>query len=56
MNDFRQKIAAAHYEADEEVKAKKFADVKSEVLPFFLGKLESIAKENKGHLALSKVC
>lgn len=49
-------IAGAHYEADEAVKEKKFADVKSEVIPFYLDKLESIAEENDGHLAIGKVC
>lgn len=55
VNDFRQKIAVASYEPDEAVKAKKFETVKGETIPFYLEKLEAIAKENNGHLALGKL-
>lgn len=48
-------IAGAHYEADEAIKQKKFADLKKEVLPFYLEKLEAAAKENNGYLALGQV-
>ncbi|XP_031631212.1 glutathione S-transferase-like [Contarinia nasturtii] len=55
VNDLRQKISIAQYEPDEAVKAKKFEVLKSETLPFYLEKLESIAKENNGYLALGKL-
>lgn len=55
VNDFRVKMAAPLYEKDEDAKAKKSETVKTEVLPFFLDKLEAIAAENSGHLALGKV-
>ena len=43
------------YEADEEVAAKKRVPLEKEILPFYLEKLDSIAKENNGHFALGKV-
>lgn len=48
-------IAAAHYEADEAIKQKKFDDLKKETLPFYLDKLDAAAKENNGYLALGRV-
>lgn len=48
-------MVGAHYEKDETIKAKKLAEVKSETIPFYLGKFEGFAKENNGHLALGKV-
>lgn len=48
-------LSAPFYETDEAVKAKKKAVIEAETIPFYLGKLEAIAKENNGHLALSKV-
>lgn len=48
-------IGAVHYEADEAVKQKKFEDLKKDVIPFYLSKLDAIAKENNGYLALGKV-
>jgi len=55
INDLRQKIAAVHFEADEAIKQKKKETLIAETVPFYLGKLEEIAKENKGHLAVSKL-
>lgn len=52
---FISELSAPFYETNEEVKAKKKATLEAEVIPFYLGKLEGIAKENNGHLALSKV-
>lgn len=52
--DFRQKLIAPWYETNEEAKAKKKATLESETIPFYLEKLENLAKENSGHLALSK--
>ncbi|KAG4070466.1 hypothetical protein HA402_005698 [Bradysia odoriphaga] len=53
--DFRQKLIAPWQETDEEVKAKKKATLESETIPFYLAKLENCAKQNNGHLALSKL-
>lgn len=49
-------VGTAHYEADEAAKAKKMEDVKKETIPFYLDKLDAIAKENNGFLALGRVC
>lgn len=48
-------IAVVSYEADEDVQAKKRGPLETEILPFYLEKLDSIAKENNGHFALGKV-
>lgn len=48
-------IANASYEADEVVKAKKYENLNAEVLPFYLEKLDDLAKENNGHLALGQL-
>ncbi|XP_062560798.1 glutathione S-transferase-like [Armigeres subalbatus] len=55
VNDFRHKLAVAHYEPDEAVKEKKFATVNSEVIPFYLEKLDEIASKNNGYLANGKL-
>lgn len=49
-------LSAPFYETDEAVKAKKKETLEKETIPFYLGKLEEIAKKNNGHFALSKVC
>jgi prostaglandin-H2 D-isomerase / glutathione transferase len=51
----RAEIAVVSYEADEEVQAKKREPLEAEILPFYLEKLDSLAKENNGHFALGKV-
>lgn len=48
-------IATVQYEPDEAVKEKKRVTLNAETIPFYLGKLDAIARENNGHLALSKV-
>lgn len=48
-------MAAAHFEADEAIKQKKKETLTTETIPFFLGKLEQLATDNKGHLAVSKL-
>lgn len=48
-------LIAPWYETNEEAKAKLKATLESETIPLYLDKLESWAKENNGHLALSKV-
>jgi glutathione S-transferase len=56
--DFLRKfseIAIVAYEPDNDVKEKKMITLKTEVIPFYLTKLNGIAKDNNGHLALNKV-
>lgn len=48
-------IAVVSYEADEAVQAKKREPLEAEIIPFYLEKLDSLAKENNGHFALGKV-
>lgn len=43
------------YEPDDDVKQKKLVTLNSEVIPFYLEKLEDIARDNNGHLAAGKV-
>lgn len=50
-----EEIAVVSYEPDDDVKAKKQITLTTEVIPFYLEKLEAIVKENNGHLALSRV-
>ncbi|EAA45010.4 AGAP010404-PA, partial [Anopheles gambiae str. PEST] len=54
VNDFRLKIAIVAYEPDDMVKEKKMVTLNNEVIPFYLTKLNVIAKENNGHLVLGK--
>ncbi|CAG9805032.1 unnamed protein product [Chironomus riparius] len=53
INDFRNKIGAVQYEADEEVQKKKRTTLDNEIIPFYLEKLEALAKG--GHFALGKL-
>lgn len=48
-------IAAVHYESDAAVQETKRVPLNKEIIPFYLEKLEEIAKNNNGHLALKKV-
>lgn len=48
-------IGNAFWESDEVLKQKKLADVKKDIVPFYLDKLDAAAKENNGHLALGRV-
>lgn len=50
-----EEIAVVSYEPDDDVKAKKQVTLTTEVIPFYLEKLEAIVKENNGHLALARV-
>lgn len=47
-------MAEVTYEEDKEVQAKKREPLHSKTIPFYLGKLEEIAKNNNGHLALKQ--
>ncbi|XP_052873491.1 glutathione S-transferase [Anopheles cruzii] len=55
VNDFRLKIAVVSYEPDDDIKDKKLVTLNNEVIPFYLEKLDDIARENDGHLANSKL-
>ncbi|XP_044753584.1 glutathione S-transferase isoform X2 [Coccinella septempunctata] len=55
VNDLRQNIGKYHYESDEKVKERERAILFNEKLPFFLEKLEDVAKQNNGHLALGRL-
>lgn len=48
-------IAVVNYEPDETIKAQKLVPLINETVPFYLEKLESLAKENNGYFALGKV-
>lgn len=48
-------IGVVSYEPDDNVKEKKLVTLNSEVIPFYLEKLDDIARENNGHLCLGKV-
>lgn len=52
---FNLEIAVVSYETDTDVQAKKREPLDNETIPFFLEKLDTVAKENNGHFALGKV-
>lgn len=52
---FSSEIAVVSYEPDDDVKVKKLQTLNSEVIPFYLEKLEDIARDNNGHLSCGKV-
>jgi glutathione S-transferase len=43
------------YEPNDEVKEKKLVTLNNEVIPFYLEKLDDIARENGGFLSLGRV-
>lgn len=48
-------IADAQFERDANIKEKKYTHLKNEVIPFYMEKLNAIAKENNGYMALGRV-
>lgn len=56
MCTFFSEMGSVHWEQDEAVKQKKMIDLKKDVIPLYLEKLDAIAKENNGYLALGRVC
>lgn len=48
-------MAPAYYEKDERIRQRNHEQIKKDIVPFFLEKLENIAKENNGYLALGRV-
>lgn len=56
LDIYDEEIAVVSYEPDDEVKEKKNITLTTEVIPFYLEKLDAIAADNQGHLALGRVC
>lgn len=52
---FFLEIGAFYYETDDSVKAKRKETLDKETLPYYLERLDTIAKTNGGHLAVGKV-
>lgn len=48
-------VYAVFFEHDTEIKQKKFPEFNKNVIPFYMDKLEEIAKQNMGYLALGRV-
>lgn len=55
MSLFFVEVAIVAYEPDDVVKEKKLITLNNEVIPFYLSKVNNIAKENNDHLALGRV-
>ncbi|XP_017775172.1 PREDICTED: glutathione S-transferase [Nicrophorus vespilloides] len=55
VNDLRQKIAVYSYEQDAAIKESRKGPLMNETLPYYLERLDKIAKENNGHLACGKL-
>lgn len=55
LSFFILEIAAVAYEADPKVQEEKRKTLNAETIPFYLSKLEEVAKENNGHLALKRL-
>lgn len=48
-------MAPAYYEKDERIRKRNHEQIKKDVIPFYLEKLDNIAEENDGYLALGRV-
>jgi glutathione S-transferase len=55
LDYFVTEIAIVSYEPDDAVKEKKMITLTQEVIPFYLTKMNVVAKENGGHLVLNRV-
>jgi len=55
INDLRLKLGSWFRETDEKSKAAQKETIVKETLPFYLGRLDKIAKENNGHLACKRL-
>ncbi|GJQ78983.1 hypothetical protein Trydic_g145 [Trypoxylus dichotomus] len=55
VNDFRTKLAEYHYQTNEAFKEALRGPLFDETIPYYLEKFEQIAKNNNGHLALSRL-
>lgn len=47
-------IATVHYEKDPKVQDTKRQQLNDETIPFYLKKLEEVARTNNGHMALNR--
>lgn len=52
---FPSEIALYSYEKDEAIKASRKAPLFEETIPYYLERIDKIAKENGGHLAVNRV-
>ncbi|XP_030749148.1 glutathione S-transferase-like [Sitophilus oryzae] len=50
INDFRAKIGQYHYQSNEQIKNEYQKTLVDEIIPFYVEKLDAIAKENGGYL------
>jgi len=48
-------VAVVSYEPEDDIKEKKLITLTKEVIPFYLEKLDVIARENNGFLALGRM-
>ncbi|KAK9878742.1 hypothetical protein WA026_023673 [Henosepilachna vigintioctopunctata] len=55
INDLRLSIGKYHYESDEQVKERIKGTLFSETLPYYLERLDKIAKDNNGYLAAGRL-
>ncbi|XP_066998890.1 glutathione S-transferase [Anabrus simplex] len=55
FNDFRLECAEYAYEPDPKIKAKKQEKLWKETIPFYMNKLDELAKENGGYLVCGKL-
>ncbi|KAK5640388.1 hypothetical protein RI129_011199 [Pyrocoelia pectoralis] len=55
INDLRGKIATYYYETDEAIKETRKKPLFDETIPYYLERIEAIAKKNNGHLAVGKL-
>lgn len=53
--NFILEIALYHYETDPAIKESNKERLHKEILPYYLPRLDGIAKANNGHLAVGKV-
>jgi len=55
VNDLRSKIALYSYETDAAIKEARKGPLFSETIPYYLDRLDKMAKDNDGHLACNKL-
>jgi len=55
INDLRAKLAMYFYEQDEAIKETRKGPLFNETIPYYLDRLDKIAKENNGYLACNKL-
>ncbi|XP_018560948.1 glutathione S-transferase-like [Anoplophora glabripennis] len=55
FTDLRTKIGLYHYEQNEKVKEEKAGPLFNEIIPFYMEKLDAVAKKNNGYLAVGRL-